>query len=64
MNSWKANRPPAWELQIISGGNFSVDSPDLPSIEDVHEWDGKDVWLLGTSEVRDVSVERNTLAQS
>ena len=55
MNSWKAKRPPAWDLQNVSSVWFVV-AIHLPSIEDVHEWDGKDVWLLGSSEVGYVSV--------
>lgn len=36
----------------------------LPSVEDVHEGNGKDVGLLGTGQVGDVGVERDTLLSS
>ena len=35
--------------------------PSIPSIENVHEWDWKDIWLLGTGKVGNVSVEWNLL---
>lgn len=31
------------------------------TVEDVHEGNGKNVWLLGAGEVGDVDVERNAL---
>lgn len=31
------------------------------TVEDVHEWNRQDVWLLGAGKVADVRVERNTL---
>jgi hypothetical protein len=33
----------------------------VPSIENVHERDGKDIRLLGAGEIRDVGVERDLL---
>jgi hypothetical protein len=37
---------------------------DLPSIQDVHEGNRKDVGLFGTSKVRDVRIERDALLSS
>ena len=34
---------------------------NLPAVEDVHEGNGEDIGLLSSGEVRDVSVQRNTL---
>jgi hypothetical protein len=66
MNSWKASRPPAWDLRQSALRDFlplfRIDQ-DSPSVEDVHERNGEDVGLLGTSEVRDVGVQRNTLTK-
>ena len=36
----------------------------LPSIENVHEWDGEHIWLLGTGKIGDVCIERNFLFES
>ncbi len=33
----------------------------LPSVKDVLEWDGEDVWLLGASKVGDVGVKWDAL---
>ena len=33
----------------------------LPSVEDVHEGDGKHIRLLGSGQVRNVSVQGDTL---
>ena len=63
MNSWKANRPPAWDLQTVSSV-LSKAVIHLPSIEDVHEWNGKNIRLLGSGKVGDVSVEGDLLLQS
>lgn len=63
MNSWNAKRPPAWELPLISQSHFIL-TENLPSVEDVHEWNWEDVWLLGTGKVGDVSIKGNTLERS
>jgi hypothetical protein len=61
MNSWKARRPPAWDLKSISNALTNPTLNYLPSIENVHEWDRKDKRLLGTGEIRDVGVESDLL---
>ena len=61
MNSWKAKRPPAWDLKALVFSHCNLGGECLPSVENVHEWDRKDVWLLGSGKVRDVNVERNLL---
>jgi hypothetical protein len=61
MNSWNARRPPAWDLRAISHASKTRANNSIPSIEHVHEWNGKDIRLLGTGEIRDVGVERNLL---
>ena len=61
MNSWKARRPPAWDLRAVSYTSRNRAMYSVPSIENVHEWDGKDIWLLGAGEIRDVGVERDLL---
>lgn len=61
MNSWKAKRPPAWELQIVRYAFILVSGLNLPSVKDVHEWDRENIWLLGTSKVGNMGVEWNTL---
>jgi hypothetical protein len=33
----------------------------IPSVENVHEWDRQNIWLLGTGKIGDVSVERDVL---
>jgi hypothetical protein len=35
----------------------------LPSIENIHEWNWKNIWLLSTGEVGNVGVERNLLTE-
>jgi len=37
---------------------------DIPSVQDVHEGDGKNIGLLGAGEIRDMGVERDTLLSS
>lgn len=68
MNSWKARRPPAWELsRDVSTCLIAHDSgqqSNLPAVEDVHEGNGEDIGLLGAGKVGDVSVERDTLLGS
>ena len=61
MNSWKAKRPPAWELQIISQIYSKSYFKHSPSVKDVHEWDWENVWLLGSGKVGNVGVEWDTL---
>lgn len=61
MNSWKARRPPAWELYFVNFKTLSCMRVCIPSVENVHEWDGQDVWLFSAGKVRDVGVERNLL---
>jgi len=62
MNSWKARRPPAWELKcFISGIHELHGYSSIPSVKNVHEWDWEDVRLLGASEIRDVGVEWDAL---
>ena len=64
MNSWKARRPPAWELP-----NWVSERPpspwkgclDSPAVDDVHEGNGEDVGLLGAGQVRDVGIEGHAL---
>lgn len=34
------------------------------SVEDIHEWNWKDIWLLGTGQIGNVSVKWNALYQS
>lgn len=41
-----------------------MDPAYTPSVEDVHEWDWENIWLLGTGKVGDVGVERNLLLES
>lgn len=36
----------------------------LPSVKDVLEWDGEDVWLLGASKIGDVGVKWDALQKS
>jgi hypothetical protein len=35
----------------------------IPSIENVHEWDRKNIRLLGSGKIRDVGIERDLLHQ-
>jgi hypothetical protein len=67
MNSWKARRPPAWELSEF-GQQARLDSPkkrsNSPAVQHVHEGNREDIRLLGASEVRDVGVEGHTLLGS
>ena len=63
MNSWKARRPPACEpplrtfWTVLSAREFPVRLEELTGY-------GKDVGLLGASQVGDVCVERDTLLGS
>jgi hypothetical protein len=62
MNSWKARRPPAWELQtLLAKKHISVAYHHLPSVQNVHEGNREHVGLLGAGEVGNVSVQRNVL---
>ena len=48
----------------IIGLIYDSDIGDLvavPAIKDVHEWDRENIWLLGTGQVGDVSIQRNLL---
>jgi hypothetical protein len=67
MNSWKARRPPAWELpRLVSKRPTSLGGRDLnsPAVQDVHEGNREDIGLLGAGKVRDVGVERHGLLGS
>ena len=43
---------------------LSVDWPNLPSVEDVLEGDGKDIGLLGASKVGNMGIEGDALLSS
>ena len=48
----------------IIGLIYDSDIGDLvavPAVKDVHEWDRENIWLLGTGQVGDVSIQRNLL---
>ena len=61
MNSWNANLPPAWDLCLLASYcQFDRHVP-VPAIENIHERDGKNIWLLGTREIGDMSVKRYAL---
>ena len=63
MNSWKARRPPAWDLRAISSALIHRILHYTPAVENVHEGNRKDVRLLGAGEIGNVGVERNLLLQ-
>lgn len=65
MNSWKARRPPAWELGVVSNATRGI-IPNLvlPAVKDVHERNGEDIGLLGSGEIGDVSVQGDALGDS
>lgn len=65
INSWKAKRPPAWDLAIVSQTpNKSSGGAYSPSVDNVEEWDWENIWLLGSGKVGNMSVERDTLGKS
>ena len=63
MNSWKAKRPPAWDLRLISATINGTPYFYIPSVKNVHEWNGENIWLLGTGKVGNMSVKRDVLGQ-
>ncbi len=40
---------------------LAITEYDSPAVEDVHEGNGEDIWLLGPGKIRDMGVERNAL---
>jgi hypothetical protein len=61
MNSWKAKRPPACDLGWSEHCSSLMSLEKIPSIENIHERNRKNVRLLSARKIRNVSVERNLL---